>query len=191
MPDQSSERPAPVRRRYVVDVPGDDPEARTRDRSPFVREWLRHARLRGETRRRVPPAAVEADGLVRHGSASADAETEGARTAYDVLLWDDRVVRDLDRSRWRGVGILLATMLHAIVDGSVLRFSRRTGKGASVAIVPFAAAVLTGLVGVGLPALVRLLLAGTTVDGAAPPVPVALPLTAGPRPHAPDIAPAR
>lgn len=201
-------RPSVVARRHVFYLPGYDPEARSRYRLLFVRELTRYAKVFGQTRREIGRAEAgtlltTAEGAARaadtHASLlkaplvqswriGAHAETGGAETTYEVLLWDDLVTGDFARSKF--LSVLLACLAYAVQAGLLIRFYRLNWKFGNVILFPlvtilivaaaaagiaFAAqAVLgEGALGLPLPALAMVpvgLLAGTALFAAAGPM---------------------
>lgn len=147
--------PEPVRRRHVFYIPGYDPEARTRYRHLFVRELNRHTRRFGEERRAVSEPQISPDGLAQSWTVAAPTGAPGAETAYDVLLWDDIVVRDFRRSRLVSVALLLAGTLHALAAGLLFRFYRLNWKYGNVIVYPFAMVVVLTLLSVFLGTMVH------------------------------------
>ncbi|KQP67919.1 hypothetical protein [Methylobacterium sp. Leaf112] len=136
--------PGAVRRRQIFYVPGYDPEGRTRYRLLFVRELTRYAKRFGQPKPRIGPATLEADGLVQSWTVADEPATGSARTHYDVLLWDDLVVRDFRRWRLISAGLLVLGTLHAVLGGQMLRFYRLNWKYGNVILYPFV--LLVGLV---------------------------------------------
>ncbi|CAA2139068.1 alpha/beta hydrolase [Methylobacterium bullatum] len=136
----------PVRRRHVFYVPGYDPEGRTRYRMLFVRELTLHAKRFGEPKRRPGRAVMGADGLSQRWTVAAEPEVGGAETSYDVLLWDDIVLKDF--ARWRIVSVLLlfAGSLQAIVSGMAVKFYRLNWKYGNVILYPLGLILLLTLV---------------------------------------------
>ncbi|MEH3117753.1 MAG: alpha/beta hydrolase [Methylorubrum populi] len=137
-----------VRRRHVFYAPGYDPEARTRYRLLFVREWSRYTKRFGGGKREISRACLSGDGLVQSWTVSAPDRGEGAETRYDVLLWDDIVAADFARSRFVSVALLIVGTLHALVSGLLFRFYRLNWKYGNVILYPFAMVVLLGLLSI-------------------------------------------
>lgn len=153
-------RPGAVRRRHVFYLPGYDPEARSRYRLLFVRELTRYAKVFGQTRREIgraeagalrttaegsvpggPPAPdplVEAPlvqaPLVQTWRIGAHAETGGAETTYEVLLWDDIVARDFARSKF--LSVALACTAYIVQAGLLIAFYRLNWKFGNVIVYP-------------------------------------------------------
>jgi hypothetical protein len=136
-PNLPEATPGTVHRRHVFYVPGYDPEGRTRYRMLFVRELVRSAKRFGQPKPRIGPATTSPDGLVQSWSVAAEPATGGARTEYDVLLWDDLVARDFRRWRVLSAGLLVIGTLHAILGGLMLRFYRLNWKYGNVILYPF------------------------------------------------------
>lgn len=132
-----------VRRRHVFYCPGYDPESRTRYRLLFVRELLRHAKCFGEAKPQISRASLSADGLVQNWTVTAP---EGVETSYDVLLWDDVVARDSERSRFVSVALLVVGTLHALIRGKLFTFYRLNWKYGNVILYPFVLLLLLGAV---------------------------------------------
>ncbi|WP_430913606.1 alpha/beta hydrolase [Methylobacterium sp. sgz302541] len=147
-PDLQPSRPGPVRRRHVFYIPGYDPEGRTRYRLLFVRELTRRTKRFGEGKRAISPASLSECGLVQSWRVGAHAQTNGAETSYDVLLWDDIVARDFARPRALSVALLLAGTTHCIVAGAMARFYRLNWKYGNVILYPFVMVLLLALVSV-------------------------------------------
>lgn len=141
-PDLQEARLETVRRRFVFYVPGYDPEARTRYRLLFVREWARYAKRFGGGGRAISRADLSEDGLVQSWTVTAPEQGEGAETRYDVLLWDDIVAADFARSRFLSVALLVAGTLHAILLGLLFRFYRLNWKYGNVILYPFVMVIL-------------------------------------------------
>lgn len=135
-PPAERQSPGPVRRRHVFYVPGYDPEGRTRYRMLFVRELTLHAKRFGEPKRRTGRAVTSADGLSQSWTVAAEPAIGGAETSYDVLLWDDIVLKDFARWRILSVALLFAGSLHAIVSGKMVTFYRLNWKYGNVILYP-------------------------------------------------------
>lgn len=138
--------PSAVRRRHVFYVPGYDPEGRTRYRMLFVRELTLHAKRFGEPKRRPGRAVMGADGLSQRWTVAAEPEVGGAETSYDVLLWDDLVLKDFARWRIVSVVLLLIGSLQAIVSGMMVKFYRLNWKYGNVILYPLGLILLLTLV---------------------------------------------
>ena len=132
-----------VRRRHVFYYPGYDPESRTRYRLLFVRELLRRAKCFGEAKPQISRAGLSADGLVQNWTVTTPS---GVETSYDVLLWDDLVARDSERSRFVSVALLVVGTLHALIRGKLFTFYRLNWKYGNVIIYPFVLLLLLGAV---------------------------------------------
>jgi pimeloyl-ACP methyl ester carboxylesterase len=137
--------PGAVHRRQVFYIPGYDPEGRTRYRMLFVREFSRYAKRFGLPKPRIGPAALAPDGLVQSWSVAAEPAWAGARTDYDVLLWDDLVARDFARSRFVSAGLLVLGTLQVILTGLIVRFYRLNWKYGNVILYPFVLLLALGL----------------------------------------------
>ena len=144
-PALADERPATVRRRHVFYIPGYDPEGRTRYRMLFVRELTRYAKRFGEPKRSITGATLSADGLLQSWSVAAQPEVGGAETSYDVLLWDDVVVRDFARPRLVSVALLVVGTLQSIATGLMVRFYRLNWKYGNVILYPLVMVLLLSL----------------------------------------------
>ncbi|MEE7458226.1 hypothetical protein MPAR168_17710 [Methylorubrum populi] len=144
-PDLQEARCEPVRRRHVFYVPGYDPEARTRYRLLFVREWARYIKRFGVGKRAISCAQLSGDGLVQSWTVSAPEQGQGAETRYDVLLWDDIVARDFARSRFVSVALLVIGTLQSISTGLLFRFYRLNWKYGNVILYPFVMVALLTL----------------------------------------------
>jgi len=147
-PDLQEARPEPVRHRYVFYIPGYDPEARTRYRLLFVREWARYIKRFGGGRREISRAQSSEDGLVQSWTVGAPEQGEGAETRYDVLLWDDIVAADFARSRFVSVALLVTGTLHMILAGLLFRFYRLSWKYGNVILYPFVMVILLTILSV-------------------------------------------
>lgn len=138
-------RPGRVARRHVFYLPGYDPEARSRYRLLFVRELTRYAKVFGQAKRAVGRAEAEpllgtdpqGEPLVQTWRVAAQAESAGAATTYEVLLWDDLVARDFARSKFVSSALLLAGTAHAIAAGKLVTFYRLHWKYGNVILYPF------------------------------------------------------
>ncbi len=137
--------PGAVRRRQIFYIPGYDPEGRTRYRMLFVREVSRWAKRFGLPKPRIGPATLSPDGRVQSWSVAAEPAWGAARTDYDVLLWDDLVVRDFARSRFVSAGLLVLGTLQVIVTGLMVRFYRLNWKYGNVILYPFVLLLILGL----------------------------------------------
>jgi hypothetical protein len=149
-PDLQEARLEPVRRRIVFYIPGYDPEARTRYRLLFVREWTRYTKRFGGGRREISRAELSQDGLVQSWTVSAPEQGDGAETRYDVLLWDDIVARDFARSRFLSVALLVAGTLQTILSGLLFRFYRLSWKYGNVILYPFVMVILLAALSVAI-----------------------------------------
>ena len=175
-PGVAAPRPGRVARRHVFYVPGYDPEARSRYRLLFVRELSRYAKVFGQTRREIGRAefgplmtgpghrpstgpgtqetSVEAP-LTQAWRIGPHAETGGAETGYEVLLWDDIVARDFARSKF--VTVLLACAAYSTSLPLIARYYRFHWKFGNVVLYPLMVllilAALAGTVGLGLHAV--------------------------------------
>ncbi|KQP41370.1 hypothetical protein ASF49_16430 [Methylobacterium sp. Leaf104] len=147
--------PGSVARRHVFYLPGYDPEGCSRYRMLFVRELARHAKRFGEPKRTVSGATLSADGLVQSWRVSAQAETRGAETTYDVLLWDDIVRADFRRRRPISVALLVVGTLQSIVTGLLLRFYRLNWKYGNVILYPLVMVLLLALCTLAIAAFVH------------------------------------
>lgn len=147
-PDLQDVRSGAVRRRQVFYVPGYDPEARSRYRLLFMREWGRYMKRFGCAKREISRARLSEDGLVQSWTVSAPDLGEGAETRYDVLLWDDIVAVDFARSRFISVALLIVGTLHAAVSGMLVRFYRLNWKYGNVIIYPFVMVILLTLMSI-------------------------------------------
>lgn len=154
-PDLQEARLEPVRRRIVFYIPGYDPEARTRYRLLFVREWTRYTKRFGGGRREISRAELSQDGLVQSWTVSAPEQGDGAETRYDVLLWDDIVARDFARSRFLSVALLIVGTLQTILSGLLFRFYRLSWKYGNVILYPFVMVILLAALSVAIAALVH------------------------------------
>ncbi|MGA4554746.1 alpha/beta fold hydrolase [Methylorubrum aminovorans] len=154
-PDLQEARLEPVRRRIVFYIPGYDPEARTRYRLLFVREWTRYIKRFGGGRREISRAELSRDGLVQSWTVSAPEQGDGAETRYDVLLWDDIVARDFARSRFLSVALLIVGTLQTILSGLLFRFYRLSWKYGNVILYPFVMVILLAALSVAIAALVH------------------------------------
>ncbi|GJE69757.1 alpha/beta hydrolase [Methylorubrum podarium] len=141
-PDLQEARLEAVRHRYVFYIPGYDPEARTRYRLLFVREWARYTKRFDGGRRTVSCAQLSENGLVQSWAVSAPEQGDGAETRYDVLLWDDIVAADFARSRFLSVALLVAGTAHMILTGLLFRFYRLSWKYGNVILYPFVMVIL-------------------------------------------------
>ncbi|MGE7155902.1 alpha/beta hydrolase [Methylorubrum rhodesianum] len=139
-----------VRHRYVFYIPGYDPEARTRYRLLFVREWARYTKRFGGGKRDISCARLSQDGLVQSWTVSAPEQGEGAETRYDVLLWDDLVARDFARSRFVSVALLVVGTLQTILNGLMFRFYRLNWKYGNVILYPFVMVILLAALSVAI-----------------------------------------
>lgn len=137
--------PGTVRRRQIFYIPGYDPEGRTRYRMLFVREFSRYAKRFGLPKPGIGPATLSPDGLVQSWSVAAEPAWAGARTDYDVLLWDDLVARDFARSRFVSAGLLVLGTLQVILTGLIVRFYRLNWKYGNVILYPFVLLLVLGL----------------------------------------------
>lgn len=126
-----------VRRRQVFYLPGYDPEARSRYRLLFVRELTRYAKQFGEPKREIGRAGCSGDGLVQSWTVAAQPATGGAKTYYDVLLWDDIVGKDAARSKFVSVSLLTLGTVHALVAGKLYAFYRLNWKYGNIILYPF------------------------------------------------------
>ncbi|MFD1302597.1 alpha/beta hydrolase [Methylobacterium marchantiae] len=135
-----------MRRRHVFYVPGYDPEGRTRYRMLFVRELTLYAKRFGQPKRRLERAVMGKDGLSQRWTVAAEPAVEGAETSYDVLLWDDLVLKDFARWRILSVVLLFLGSLHAIVTGMMVRFYRLNWKYGNVILYPLFLILLLTLV---------------------------------------------
>ncbi|WP_019904301.1 hypothetical protein [Methylobacterium sp. 77] len=135
-----------MRRRHVFYVPGYDPEGRTRYRMLFVRELTLYAKRFGEPKRRPGRAVMGEDGLSQRWTVAAEPAVAGAETSYDVLLWDDIVLKDF--ARWRILSVLLLFIgsLHAIVSGMMVKFYRLNWKYGNVILYPLGLILLLTIV---------------------------------------------
>ncbi|UMY17724.1 alpha/beta hydrolase [Methylobacterium organophilum] len=149
-PHLADPRPGRVCRRRVFYLPGYDPEARTRYRLLFVRELSRRAKRFGEPKPEIGPAKLSADGLVQSWTVKAGPSLGDTQTRYDVLLWDDIVMRDFARSKFASAGLLLAGMLHALAAGKLFQFYRLNWKYGNVIVYPFVMLAALGLAAAGL-----------------------------------------
>ncbi|MGU3362543.1 alpha/beta hydrolase [Methylobacterium sp. M6A4_1b] len=147
--------PGSVARRHIFYLPGYDPEGSSRYRMLFVRELARHAKRFGEPKRTVSGATLSADGLVQSWRVAAQAETRGAETTYDVLLWDDIVREDFRRRRPISVALLVVGTLQSIVSGLLLRFYRLNWKYGNVILYPLVMVLLLGLCTLAIAAFVH------------------------------------
>ncbi len=154
-PDLQEARLEPVRRRIVFYIPGYDPEARTRYRLLFVREWTRYTKRFGGGQREISRAELSQDGIVQSWTVSAPEQGDGAETRYDVLLWDDIVARDFARSRFLSVALLVVGTLQAILSGLLFRFYRLSWKYGNVILYPFVMVILLAALSVAIAALVH------------------------------------
>ncbi|MDB5645776.1 alpha/beta hydrolase [Methylobacterium sp.] len=145
----------PVKRRHIFYVPGYDPESSSRYRMLFVRELTRYAKRFGEPKRSISRAIMNADGTVQSWRVSAQAETEGAETSYDVLLWDDLVRDDFRRLRLVSVFLLVVGTLQSIATGLMVRFYRLNWKYGNVILYPLVMVVLLGLCTLAIAAFVH------------------------------------
>ena len=149
-PDLQEARLGTVRHRYVFYIPGYDPEARTRYRLLFVREWARYTKRFGGGKRDISCARLSQDGLVQSWTVSAPEQGEGAETRYDVLLWDDLVARDFARSRFVSVALLVVGTLQTILNGLMFRFYRLNWKYGNVILYPFVMVILLAALSVAI-----------------------------------------
>ncbi|MGX5775283.1 alpha/beta hydrolase [Methylorubrum zatmanii] len=175
-PDLQDARCTTVRRRHVFYIPGYDPEARSRYRLLFVREWSRYAKRFPEGRREISRAELSADGLVQSWTVSAPDRGEGAETRYDVLLWDDLVAVDFARSRFVSVALLVAGTLQTILSGLLFRFYRLSWKYGNVILYPFVMVILLTLLSVAIGAIVHAHLGNWFGHSLGLPIWVSLPL---------------
>nr|WP_147045847.1 alpha/beta hydrolase [Methylobacterium gnaphalii] len=141
-----SKQSASVGRRHIFYCPGYDPESRTRYRLLFVRELLRHAKCFGEAKPQISRASLSADGLVQSWTVTAVSASRDVETSYDVLLWDDIVVRDSARSRFVSVVLLVIGTLHALIRGKLFTFYRLNWKYGNVILYPFVLLMLLGMI---------------------------------------------
>lgn len=141
-PDLQEARLGTVRHRYVFYIPGYDPEARTRYRLLFVREWARYTKRFDGGKREISRAHLSQDGLVQSWTVTAPEQEDGAETRYDVLLWDDIVARDFARSRFLSIALLVAGTLQTILSGLLFRFYRLNWKYGNVILYPFVMVIL-------------------------------------------------
>ena len=195
-PDLPAPRPGRVARRHVFYLPGYDPEARSRYRLLFVRELTRYAKVFGQGKREIgraemrrlsagPAAQGEAaavsgdDALVQDWQVAAHPETGGARTRYEVLLWDDIVGRDFARSKFTSSALLVAGTASTLAAGHFVTFYRLHWKYGNVILYPFVMLVLLAAAALLLAWGVHATLAGGILGLALPaPVTVATGLVA-------------
>lgn len=140
----------PVRRRHVLYVPGYDPEAESRSRMLFVREFLRHAKRFGLAERAVAPVERVADLPGTRWQVRAAGADWATDTTFEVLRWDDIVQRDFARPVATRVALLLVGFLDSLVSGVMIRFFRLNWKFGGVILYPFLMICLLGVVGLGL-----------------------------------------
>jgi len=145
-PDLADPIAGTVARRLVFYIPGYDPEARSRYRLLFVRELGLRTKRFGEAKREIGRASLSADGLVQSWTVKAHPQTQGAETRYEVLLWDDIVLRDAARSKFASAGLLLAGTGHALLAGKLFTFYRLNWKYGNVILYPFVLLLLLGMV---------------------------------------------
>lgn len=148
----------PVKRRAVLFIPGYDPAGETRYRMLFVREFIRYAKRFGLSRREV--SAVEPLPAVpglrwQVTAAAAGWETH---TTYDVLRWDDIVLRDFRRPLLIGIPLLMAGLAHSLITGTLFRFFRLNWKFGGVILYPAVVILVALLACLGLGLLVSHLL---------------------------------
>ena len=173
-PNVADPVPGAVARRHVFYLPGYDPEGRTRYRLLFVRELSRYAKRFGEPRREISRAEVSADGLVQSWTVAA--ACGGARVAYDVLLWDDIVMRDFARPRLASIGLLVLGTLHALAAGALFRFYRMNWKYGNVILYPFVMLSLLALATTAIAGLVHAHLGDTFGHSLGLPIWASIPL---------------
>ncbi|GJD59418.1 alpha/beta hydrolase [Methylobacterium dankookense] len=149
-PDLQEARPGVVSRRLVFFLAGYDPEARSRYRMLFVRELLLSARRFGEPAPKLGRLSEEAGGLSQVWQIGPRPEIGDAAVDYEVLHWDDLVVRDGRRLRLVNIGLLVVGTLHALAVGLLWRFYRFNHRYGNVIVYPFvmvvALALISGLI---------------------------------------------
>jgi hypothetical protein len=140
----------PVRRRHVIYVPGYDPEAETRYRMLFVREMLRYAKRFAFRERTISPVeTVEAPWGLRWevGAARGDWRTQ---TTFEVLRWDDIVLRDFARPLPFAIATLAIGLLYCLLTGAMVRLWRLSWKFGGVILYPPLMVALSLALGIGI-----------------------------------------
>jgi hypothetical protein len=155
-------RPAPVRRRHVLYVPGYDHEAKTRSRALFVRELIRYGRRFGLTERSISPAEDIPDVPRLRWRVRIAKDDWATDTTYEVLRWDDLVVSDFRRPTAVCLAWLAVSTVDTLVTGLTPRLFRLNPIFAAVGSYPFVMVLLLALASAGLGfATHRLIVAGT------------------------------
>lgn len=166
-PGRIAERVAaePVRRRHVLFVPGYDPEGERRYRMLFVRELIRYGKRFDLAKREISRVEPLPDLPGLRWRLEVATEAWSTSTTYDVLRWDDIVLRDFARPLPLVVLLLFAGLIYSLLTGMVLKFFRLNWKFGGVVLYPSVviAAALAGSAGVGfaLDALIALAVPAT------------------------------
>jgi pimeloyl-ACP methyl ester carboxylesterase len=114
---------ATVTKRLVFYCPGYDPDAETRYRRLFVTGFAQTARRFGIVRE---IGSVERDEAVpaQRWSVTASKGEWRTETAYEMLCWHDLVERDLQRSWFYRMPLLIAALAEALHDGVIPKIYR-------------------------------------------------------------------
>jgi hypothetical protein len=139
---------ATVRKRLVFYCPGYDPEAETRYRRLFVTGFAQTARRFGIAREIGP---VERDDAVpaQRWSVTASKGEWRTETAYEMLCWHDLVERDLQRSWFYRMPLLIAALGEALHDRVIPKIYRIDWQFGLMMLYPWAALLALFVAGFG------------------------------------------